>query len=193
MKRLSFLFLPGLLAACSDNQSPTAASPETDESPQTAFATNPAETADTATANVEAVKTAHVKTEDASEKATTVSMLPLKRGFYVASDTPCGQASNATLLLVRRDGMGGSRDSCEFRKIEKTGATTYRVTEECSISGGGWNVPTETETSTSTFEIPNNTSFKSTSESGWVSISRYCAQASLPEPWRDNDIADLIR
>jgi hypothetical protein len=78
--------------------------------------------------------------EDAASAAPAparVSALPLKRGFYVASDTPCRKASNATTLLVTRDGINGSRDRCTFRTIEKTGATTYRVTSECSDGGRG--------------------------------------------------------
>ncbi len=58
-------------------------------------------------------------TDTASPEAAgnSVSELPLKRGFYVASDTPCEQASNATLQLLRRDGVGGARDFCEFKQI----------------------------------------------------------------------------
>lgn len=41
-------------------------------------------------------------------RAAPAASLPLKRGFYVASDTPCGQASNGTLSLLQRNGMNVS-------------------------------------------------------------------------------------
>lgn len=34
--------------------------------------------------------------------------------------------------------------------------------------------------------------FTFTSEYGWEGSARHCPQSSLPEPWRDNDISDLI-
>jgi len=109
----------------------------------------------------------------------TVKSLPLKRGFYVASDTPCNQASNATLLLVTREGINGSRDVCKFTKIERSGALIYRVTDSCSAD-------------TATYEIPNDTSFNVKYEGGSEKSARFCAQSSLPDPWRDNDISDII-
>jgi len=66
------------------------------------------------------------------QPTTTVTTLPLKRGYYVASDIPYNQASNTTVVLIRRDGIGGSRDFCEFKKIEKTGVNTYRITQACA-------------------------------------------------------------
>ena len=116
-----------------------------------------------------------------------VSELPLKRGFYVASDTPCEQASNATLLLLRRDGIGGARDACDFTQIERVGATTYRVTERCADLTD----PDSAETWAVTWEIPNDTSFSTEREDGWSSSARHCEQSRLPDPWRDNDISDV--
>ena len=116
-----------------------------------------------------------------------VSELPLKRGFYVASDTPCEQASNATLLLLRRDGIGGARDSCDFTQIERVGDTTYRVTERC----GDLMNPDDSETYVVTWEIPDDTSFSTVREDGWSSGARHCEQSRLPDPWRDNDISDV--
>lgn len=116
-----------------------------------------------------------------------VSELPLKRGFYVASDTPCEHASNATLLLLRRDGIGGARDSCDFTHIERVGATTYRVTERC----GDLMDPGDSENYVVTWEIPNDTSFSTEREDGWPRSARHCEQSRLPDPWRDNDISDV--
>jgi len=120
-------------------------------------------------------------------QAATIAALPLKRGYYVASDTPCGQASNATTALLRRNGIGGSRDFCEFKKIEQTGPNTYRVTEAC----GDLQDSSPPETSTSTYTLTGDTAFTSKSEHGWERSARYCAQSSMPPDWRANDISDV--
>lgn len=121
--------------------------------------------------------------------AQTVASLPLQRGFYVAQATPCGSASHATLRLVMRDGIVVSpRHTLKFRKIEKKGPTTYLVSEFLEDSGGSPPGPTET----ATYEIPNQTTFKRTSVHG-TSVDRYCAQPTLPLPWRNNDISSIIR
>ncbi len=119
----------------------------------------------------------------------SVATLPLRLGFYVSSDTPCGEASNATLLLMRRDGINGARDSCEFTSIEKTGPDRYRVAEHCSELFGAQD---GNSAETVEWQILSDTSFRSESESGWERNFRYCDQASLPDDWRNNDISDLI-
>jgi hypothetical protein len=121
--------------------------------------------------------------------AGTVDELPLARGFYVVADTPCGQASNATLSLLRRDGFAYARDSCVFTGIVRTGSTTYQVTESCrslQVDGPG-------EVTAAMYEIPNDTSFTATHDSGWVHQARHCSQSTLPEPWRATDIGDVLR
>jgi hypothetical protein len=127
-----------------------------------------------------------------ANKPEVVKSLPLKRGFYVSSDTSCAQASNATLMLVKRDGINSSRTPCEFKKIEKAGPTSYRVTESCNDNGSAWGHQDTITTEVSNFEIRSDTAFTAKSDSGWEKSARYCAQRSLPEPWRDNDIADII-
>lgn len=114
--------------------------------------------------------------------------LPLKLGYYVDRDTPCGQASNATLQLLRRTGIGASRVFCEFKRIEKLGATSYRVTEQCrelTDSRGG-------QARTGTYAISNNSAFAWTAADGSKFSSRLCEQSTLPAPWRDNDIGSLL-
>lgn len=114
--------------------------------------------------------------------------MPLNRGFYVMSDTACGDASNATLLLIRRGGMNGTRDACDFRSIEQTGPTSYRAEVACiGIQGGA------AEQSTYRYEIPGSVQFSyGTEHSDYRSHFHYCEQSSLPDPWRDNDISDLL-
>lgn len=126
-------------------------------------------------------------TGENSGSGSAITELPLQRGFYVMSDTACGHASLATLLLVRRTGMGGARDACDFESIEQTGPTSYRAVMSCrDIQGRG------TEPSTNIFEIPDAAQFGyGTAGSDYRSHFRYCEQSSLPDPWRDNDISDL--
>lgn len=181
------LLLAAGLAACGQNAATA------DDSAENAAATEaPENTAapdmpvrETAAATPAAVETAAAPavTKDApaaapAKAAATLKSLPLKRGFYVSSDTPCAQASNATLRLVTREGINWARDVCTFRKIEKTGATSYRVTESCSGEPQA-------------YEIPNETSFTVKYDGGSESSARFCAQSSLPDPWRDNDISDV--
>ena len=132
--------------------------------------------------------------QETSAAATSIKALPLKRGFYVSSDTPCNRASNATLSLLGGDGFTvAGRDFCTFRKIEKTGAASYRVTEECAGGGEAWGSEEQKDTNVVVWEISGDSAYKRRNQSsGWESGARYCAQSSLPEPWRDNDISDLI-
>lgn len=117
-----------------------------------------------------------------------LSELPLKRGYYVASDTPCGEASNATLMLLRQDGIGGARDFCGFQLIEQIDTSVYRVVEECVDFQGS-----DPMVAVSVYQINSDTRFTATSEQGWERSARYCEQSSLPLWWRDEDISDLIR
>lgn len=184
MRKLPLLISIGLLAACGETN-PTPAS-DADGGAES----NTAQPAVVQTATV-AASTAAAPSIDASvaQKAASLSVLPLKRGYYVASDTPCGSASNATLSLLRRDGIGGVRDFCEFVKIEKTGADTYNVTEKCVDLQAG---PESAETSKVVWTIAKDTGFSRKSSNGWESSARYCVQSSLPDDWRDTDISDVV-
>ena len=122
------------------------------------------------------------------KSVSTNEVLPLKRGYYVASETPCAEASNATVALLQRDGIGGSRDFCEFRVVEQVGATTYRVTQACSDLQDG----PHTETSTVIYTIFSDTRFTSKNENGWTYSARYCDQSAMGHDWRVNNIGDVI-
>ena len=124
--------------------------------------------------------------------AATVAALPLKPGYYVASDIPCAEASNATTMLVTRTGINGSRTFCRFTQIEKTGATTYRATSECSDGGEAWGHEETVDTSTSIYEIPDETRFRVTYEGGSDFEARFCEQSTMAPGFRDNDISGLI-
>ena len=121
-----------------------------------------------------------------SAKNEVVASLPMKRGFYVDTDTPCAEASNASMLLVLRKGtISGAKELCDFRRIEQVGTASYRVTQACKdLASRG-----RTQTVWVTIKIANDSSFMSKE----VGNKRYCEQSSLPDPWRHNDIADLIK
>lgn len=118
----------------------------------------------------------------AAVPAETVQELPLDRGFYVRTDETCRTASTAGLAMLTREGLRWMDSACTFGQIEKTGPTTYRVVQTCDGPGQA----------TATWEITNRTSFSFKDTNGWEHTARFCAQKSLPEPWRSNDISGLI-
>lgn len=113
--------------------------------------------------------------------------LPLRRGYYVASDTPCSKASNATVMLLQRDGMASARDFCEFRKIEHMAPDTYRVTQACSA----FQDSAHAEVSVVSYVLSGNAGFTSKSDGGWEYSARHCPQSSMPLEWRRNDIRQI--
>ncbi len=122
----------------------------------------------------------------AGVSAIRVAALPLRLGHCVASDTPCGMASNAAVSLLRRSGIGGARDVCEFKKIERTSPGTCRVTQACrDLQDSG---PPQTSIVTDT--LSGDARFTASSESGWQHSARHCAQSSLPDAWRRNDLRE---
>ncbi len=183
------LLLAAGLAACGQNAA-TAENTAATEGAAEAASGNTADVtaaeASTASAN-QAAAPAAPEAVPAKAQAATIAALPLKRGYYVESDTPCGQASNATTTLLRREGIGGARDFCEFKKIEQTGPNTYRVTEAC----GDLQDSAPPETSTSIYTLTGDTAFTAKSEHGWERSARFCAQSSMAPDWRANDISDV--
>ncbi|MCQ3934796.1 hypothetical protein FBQ88_08265 [Gammaproteobacteria bacterium PRO2] len=109
--------------------------------------------------------------------------LPLRRGFYVSSDTACEQASNATLGLLHARGLNGSRTDCVFESAEMLGKARYRIVEQCTVIGSGERLRTSV-----IWEVLTPESFQRTEESGWQSRMRYCEQQALPEDWREIDL-----
>lgn len=113
----------------------------------------------------------------AAAEAVVVASLPLKRGYYVSTDTACGAASRATLALVRGDGIS----ECGFERIEALEGDRYRVLQSCDPSA---------DAETVEYRLDGDQRYRMVSE-GWESEFRYCPQSSLPEEYRDNDISDL--
>jgi hypothetical protein len=115
------------------------------------------------------------------------SELPLERGYYVATDTPCSKASNATVSLLQRGGIGGARDFCEFLKVEPTAPNTYRVTQACRA----FQDSAPPEVSVVTYILSRDAGFTSTSDRGWKYSARHCPQSSMPVEWHHNDIREI--
>ena len=118
---------------------------------------------------------------------TALNSLPLQRGYYVDTGTPCGSASLATLVTVRRDGIGAGGVLYRFKRVEKTGRTAYRVTADQINNDGGTD-----GTSVSEYEMTGPSSFRWKNAFGF-SRMRFCLQENLPDPWRTNDIRALIK
>lgn len=180
---VAVILIAGLTTACGQNaatvEDSAESTAETQALEESAAAPDETETAKTA-ATPAAVETAATTVAPASapEKTVTatVESLPLRPGHYVRSGTPCNRASRADMVaLVTRTGMSLN---CTFKKIEKTGATTYRVTSECSDGGAAWGRDEGVETSTDIYEIPNDASFTVKYEGGSENSARYCAQVS---------------
>ena len=115
-----------------------------------------------------------------------LNSLPLQRGYYVDTGTPCSNASLANLVIMRRDGVGAGQVLHRFKRVEKTGPASYRVTAD-EIDN-----PDNPGTSVSEFEITGPSSFRWKTDFG-VSTMRYCPQNDLPDPWNSNDIRTLVR
>lgn len=182
MSKARFLIAPLLLAAGLAACGQKAATAENAAVPEGAAETKAASAPD-----VTAAAPVAPEAVTAKAKAATIAALPLKRGYYVESNTPCGQASNATTMLLRRNGIGGSRDFCEFKAIEQTGPNTYRVTEAC----GDLQDSAPPESMVTTYTLKGDVAFTSRSANGWERAARYCAQSSMPDDWRANDISDV--
>jgi hypothetical protein len=120
--------------------------------------------------------------------AASADRLSLRVGFYVASDTACGEASHATLTLFRGDALAGSHDVCVLATITPAGAGRWQVRERCEIREGGWVEHVDQNT---TWQLNGDRAYERVAEAGWTQRARLCPQADLPEPWRHIDLSDL--
>jgi hypothetical protein len=116
--------------------------------------------------------------------AAVADSLPIERGYYVRSDTPCGQASNATITLYDGISFGHAQVECQKPAIRKLADGTQQITERCRDMqgrGGPWTVFTAKYAVLSRTEFLGMTAFEK-------APYRYCRQSDLPEPWRTNDL-----
>lgn len=113
--------------------------------------------------------------------------LPLRRGFYVSSDTDCGEASNATLALLHATGLNSAREDCSFNAIVPLGGGRYRTTDHCAVIGTGDMIGYGAD-----WEVLSDRDFRRTLASGEVIRMRWCEQSSLPKAWRMIDLDAAI-
>lgn len=119
----------------------------------------------------------------AAPGASSAAELPLTRGFYVDASTTCGNASNATLYLLQRGQLvAGGREVCVFAQIVMKDARHFVITEAC-----------DGEATSVEWTVEGEGRFSRRFAGGESYTAQYCAQPSLPAPWRDNDISDHIR
>lgn len=126
--------------------------------------------------------------------ARIVDALPLRSGYYVSSDTPCAEASNATLHVMHEDGQGYGGFTtppytCVFLRIEQVGPSRYRVQEACGDAHGDDDAPA---VAVSLYEVMDETRYRATREDGWTSESRRCPRSGLPALWRDADVGGYV-
>lgn|SRR6185437_2882990 len=112
-------------------------------------------------------------------------ILPLKRGYYVVTDIPCQEASNADISLYTGEYFGYAHLECQKSAVKKLQDGSYQVTALCrDMQGEGpW------QKSKSTYEVNSRTDFTVTSQGSRVAY-RYCPQSDLPSPWHENDRHD---
>ncbi len=112
--------------------------------------------------------------------------LPLVRGFYIDATVACADASNATLSLLHKAGLNSARSDCSFAAMTAEGDGIFAYRETCTTIPDG-----DTWDGEGRIEVLGPERFRLFGE-GWEQTFRHCPQPSLPEPWRDNDISDLL-
>lgn len=112
-----------------------------------------------------------------------VDAMPLRRGYYVSSDTRCADASRATVTLFKGNGFNLT---CETVSIERLSRSTYRLRERCSDHEGGADME-----STQVYELYGETAFSIIGEDGSNWSARLCRQDQMPWPFSTNDISDI--
>lgn len=123
----------------------------------------------------------------AAAPALAQDALPLPRGFYVASDTPCGGASNATLMLYHGTGFNAARSACEFSRLTPLGGGRYGYAETCNdIAGGG------AYENLGAIVLTGPSSLRFAYDGGSTYDARWCDQRDLPEMFRENDISHIL-
>ena len=108
--------------------------------------------------------------------------LPIERGYYVRSDTPCQQASNATLTLYDGISFGHAHVECRKPAFRTLADGSHQITEFCRDTqgrGGPWTAFTTKYAVLSRTEVISTTPYEKASY-------RYCKQPDLPEPWGTN-------
>ncbi|GEM_PF-793007 len=194
MRALCVILLAGISIACTDSDAQGSAAANSGQDAGALAAVDAAQAAGQPSAAPDSAGSPSASTAPASaaDAPGAPATLPLALGFYVTADISCADASNATLQLLRRDGVNTSRVPCDFEAIERIADNRYRVMQTCVEGGEAWGTPEEEIKYTYNWEILSNTRYKTVGEDGWETTMKHCPQSSLPDPWRDNDISDIV-
>jgi hypothetical protein len=121
--------------------------------------------------------------------AAAADSVPIKRGYYVESDTPCQHASNSSITLYDGRSFGSAHVQCRRPSIKKLADGSYQIAEQCRDTegrGGPW------EPLTSKYVVLSPTEFTLTNSLGKETYRfRHCAQADMPDPWSTNDLRSI--
>jgi len=118
----------------------------------------------------------------------TAADLLLIPGYYVSSDIPCSDDSNATLQLVTRHQFNWPQQACAIAEEVLATGTVYAVAIDCEET-----VDFAAERLNITLDIPDDQHYGLAFSGETPTRMRYCPQSEMPEPWRSNDLSDLIR
>jgi hypothetical protein len=113
-----------------------------------------------------------------SEAAPARHPLPLRDGFYLETDVPCGQAYSAAMLQIMGDRFESARQLCTIKSVSQQGKS-YTVTEECQETSMG-----RKSSGKLTIVIPNDHTVVFGSK-GQSTRYRYCPIPSLPASFKD--------
>jgi hypothetical protein len=107
--------------------------------------------------------------------------LPLNQGYFVAADTSCADASNATLQLVTTSEFSWPQQTCAIAAATQSAPGEIAVTLDCAASA---DLPAEQLNVVLT--IPDAQHFGLSFAGEPPVFKTFCAQPDLPEPWRSN-------
>jgi hypothetical protein len=105
--------------------------------------------------------------------------LPLRPGYYVNSDAPCGEASQAIVIQFTGTAFEEGSNLCAIDGVARDG-TSYTMTEKCQEqTKGKW------YTANATIAVPDSDAFV-TRVGGGTTRYRYCPISSLPASWQNS-------
>lgn len=112
-------------------------------------------------------------------------VLPVKPGYYALAGTPCAHVTARSVLILYRDGMDWMAGSCAWSEVSRLPGQkrAYRVKRRCVVGQQEGISDGKAYTRTATFRLHSDTAF-SLQEDGKTTRAAFCAQGSLPEPWR---------
>jgi hypothetical protein len=111
--------------------------------------------------------------------APAATKLPLRPGYYVNSDSPCGEANQAIIIQFTGTAFEEGSNLCVIDAVAREG-TSYTMTEKCQEQTKG-----KKRTANATIVVPDSDSFV-TRVAGGTTRYRYCPISSLPASWQNS-------